>query len=60
MTKFLVGTFLTLRLTCQRLDIDWGLCLEVWKNRPVIEVVLQDPAAWRQRLYERIDAVFPF
>lgn len=60
MAKFLIGTFLMIRLACRQLEIDWALCLELWKNRPVIEVVHEDPAIRKQRLYKRIDTVFPF
>ena len=60
MIKILASTFLMIKLVCQRLDVDWELALALWRNRPAIEIVQEDPAARRQALHARIDAAFPF
>ncbi len=60
MAKWLVGTILMIGLRCRNLEIDWDLCLALWRSRPLIEVVQEHPGMKRQRLYDRIDMVYPF
>ena len=48
------------RLACQRLDVNWELCMHLWLNRPVIEVVLEDPAVRRSVLIQRANEMYPF
>lgn len=55
MIKILVSAFLMARLACQQLDVDWELCLRLWRSQPVIEVVLEHPGA--KPLVERLDEV---
>jgi hypothetical protein len=43
MIKILIGTLLMARLACQRLDVDWELVLRLWRNRPVIQVIVEIP-----------------
>jgi hypothetical protein len=58
--RFLTTAALMARLACQRLDVNWELCMHLWLNRPVIEVVLEDPAARRRMLARRVNEMFPF
>jgi hypothetical protein len=58
--RLLAGAILMARLACQRLDVNWELCLHLWLHRPVIEVVLEDPRARREALVQRADAMYPF
>ena len=60
MIRILASALLMARLACRRLEVDWELCLALWRNRPVIEVVLEAPAERKQRLIERIDQMFPY
>lgn len=60
MVRFLASAFLMARLACQRLDVSWELCLHLWLNRPVIQVVLEEPGARREALIRRADAMYPF
>jgi hypothetical protein len=55
MIKILIGTLLMARLACQRLDVDWELVLRLWRNRPVIQVIVEIPE--EVPLIERIHAV---
>ena len=58
MIKILVSAILMARLACQRLDVDWELCLRLWRSQPVIEVVLEYPG--EKPLVEQLDEVLLF
>ncbi len=58
MIKILASACLMARLACQRLDVDWELCLRLWRSRPVIEVILEHPG--EKPLMERLDEVLLF
>ncbi len=60
MIRLVAGAYLMARLACRMLEVDWELCLALWRARPVIEVILEDPASRRQSLIERINTVYPF
>jgi len=60
LVKFLAGAVLMARLACQRLEINWDLCLHLWLTRPVVEIVQEDPAARRRAIVRRLDAMYPF
>jgi hypothetical protein len=60
MINLVAGAFLMLRIACHRLDVSGEICIRLWQNRPIVEVVLEKPAQRRQRLTERLDLVYPF
>ncbi len=60
MIRYLAGAFLMTRLACQRLEVSWDLCLQIWLTRPAIEIVLEDPSARRRELVRHINEVYPF
>ena len=60
MVKLLGGAFLMARIACHRLDISWDLCFQLWRNRPIVEVVLESRAQRRQRFIERLNLIYPF
>jgi len=60
LTRLLAAALLMARLACQRLEINWELCLHLWLNRPVIEVVLESPVVRRKVLLRRVNEMFPF
>lgn len=57
--RTLVSAFLVIRLECRKLPLTWEDVLVAWFHRPTIEIVLRE-RCHRERLIERIDAVYPF
>ncbi len=60
MIRFLAGAVLMARLASHRLDTSWDLCLRLWLTRPVVEIVLEDPARRRRALVRRLDEICSF
>ena len=60
MLRVFAGAILMARLACQRLEVDWELCLALWRAQPAIEIVLESPGARKGRLLERLDEVYPY
>jgi len=60
MLRVLAGAALMARLACQRLEVNWEICLAAWRALPAIEVVVECPADRRARLQVRLDEVFPY
>lgn len=63
MLRNLIGAFLVFRLEAGQLPVDLQLALQLWRQRPAIEIVLgqrHDRAAARSRLRRRLDEVYPF
>ncbi|MDP6777284.1 MAG: hypothetical protein QGI83_11025 [Candidatus Latescibacteria bacterium] len=57
MLKLVACALLMVRMACQRLEIDLELCFQLWRSRPVIEVVLEDPEGGRRQLEARIESL---
>ena len=58
--KILTPVFLMARLAFRSLDVDWDLCLRLWRSRPVIEAILEDPVSRRDGLIQRLNVMYPF
>ena len=57
MLKALACALLMARVACQRLEVDLELCFRLWRSRPVIEVVLENPDEGRRLLAARIESL---
>lgn len=51
---------LSFRMVCMRLDLTVQECLDVWRNRTPIVVILEEREASRQALVGRINEMYPF
>ncbi len=56
--RMLAATALVFGLASRRLEITHDYCLNLWRSRPAIVVVLEEPS--HTSLAGRIDAMFPF
>ena len=48
------------RLAVRPVDLTAAACLMLWRSRPAIVVVMEDPDAAREDLVGRIHTMFPF
>ncbi len=55
--KVLACVLLMVRVACQRLEVDLELCFRLWRTRPAIEVVLEDPGEAKRQLTARIESL---
>ncbi len=62
MLKRIIGALLVFRLELRQLPLDPELVLALWRQRPVIEIVVQRSAAAApsSHLTRRLDEVYPF
>jgi hypothetical protein len=55
--KVVASALLMVRMACQRLEIDLERCFQLWRTRPVIEIVLERPADGRRQMEARIESI---
>jgi len=63
MLKNLISAFLVFRLELRQLPVDLDLVLALWRQRPVIEIVLGQRETRAERgavLCRKLDEVYPF
>ena len=51
---------LSFRMLCLRLDVTVDQCLEIWRNRPAIVIVLDERVPHREALIGRINEMYPY
>ena len=56
----LVAWILSLRMMCLRLDVTVRECLDAWRHRAAIGIMLEDREQTRHALVGRIDEMYPF
>lgn len=60
MIQIFYAWILSFRMVCLRLDVTVSECLEIWRNRPAIVVVLGEPSRHRRALIGRINQMYPY
>ena len=56
----LIAWILSFRMVCLRLDVTVDQCLEIWRNRPAIVIMLDERDRYRHALIGRINEMYPF
>lgn len=56
----LMAWILSMRMACLRLDITVTECLDIWRNRPAIVIILEESDRSRRALVGRINDMYPF
>lgn len=56
----LMAWILSFRMVCLRLDVTLNECLEIWRNRPAIVIILDERDRHCQTLIGRINKMFPY
>ena len=56
----LMAWILSFRMVCLRLDVTLNECLEIWRNRPEIVIILDERDRHRLTLIGRINEMYPY
>ena len=56
----LIAWVLSFRMVCTRLDLTVQECLDAWRNRTPIVVIVEEREDSRQALVCRINEMYPF
>ena len=58
--RLILTWILSIKIACLRLDVSVHECLDIWRNRPAIVILLEEHDRSRQALVGRINHMYPF